>query len=255
MINGMNVYISGAQVVAKTVGAIRQTSNFVFAGDTNGALASNTAYYIYYMSDNNIWISTIAPNPEGNPSSAISTQNGGIWKIGSQEGVFLGSFVTDDNANIIPFERMGDEVVFLLSTQSSHVEPNNGHSFGWTSTTGKFPNTQKWAVGMDTMTPIPSTATWAIVDWEGATTRVSGQANFAILDPNLLPAPGDQDWYPVTSAQAAKSLPDNRRHVRVPVDKSGNIYVGDVAQPPANVTDTATIYYIGYVEAVQHLGN
>jgi len=76
-----------------------------------GGLAPDTVYYCYETQIPSLTCSTTSPWPNGQPSAPV-TADGGT----TQNVIFVGSFVTDNNAQIVPEKRIGEQV--LLKVQS-----------------------------------------------------------------------------------------------------------------------------------------
>jgi hypothetical protein len=268
LVNNSNADITGQNIVTKTKGGINQTTNFAYstrAGDTGGAQANYTAYYLYYaqyvngVTKYNIVISTFPPNPEGDPSQNISyTATDGTVVGGNSNAVFLGSYITDGTADVVPYHRAGDEVILEFSQAfASNAAPN---VITWNHNTGgatTWPFTKSANIWGTSSYPIPQSNNGGIVDVI-ATTAQAADVYMGFFDPGLIPVTQGTTWNPeiqwkVNSGGQVTRYSD---HIRVPVTSGGAIKVSDAFQPVAAglPNDTLTIYYRGYVEIIQHLG-
>jgi hypothetical protein len=95
---------------------------------SSSALSASTAYYVYYENNyigglpdgapNGLIFTTVQPTETGVPDTGGSKLAWAIPNVFCNDGapasdlVFLGSFLTDANADIIPFFRNGENILF-----------------------------------------------------------------------------------------------------------------------------------------------
>jgi hypothetical protein len=280
-----NIELNGLQITTKGVGL-----NAVFATG-QGPQASKTAYYVYYaqagttpvfdcaMCGSNICnapncnvytpvISTTPPFAEGYPSAGISYTVGGNLYGPTKNAVFLGSYITDNNGDMVPFDRQGEEVHLIFNTRRSTVHVSSEpYSFTPTSkgiagVAGAYPQIQKYDV--TTMNhdvpnwnyPVPASASGVIASVCFFTTQAQGLVAMSVLDPNLLTVNADNSWFASNiPTQVGGIFPVSKciERIRVQLDAAHNLYIIDESQPPVGQTDSATAAYWGYVESVHHL--
>jgi hypothetical protein len=241
--------IVGGVVTTKGAGA-----NAVF----DGPAVQNVfdSLYVYYAAYNNnanfqIVVSHGAPAPEGYPFVGLTyTPPGHPKQVNSQTAVFLGSYVTDANGDMIPFRRHGDEVIVEGSLHTEALQ----QSFSFLAADA-YPEVFTVKVGW----PLPSSASALIVN-AGllAQTFQAGHYYAAILEPG--------------SAKMTYTVPDPdcEYHAQVVVDNNyfsrlnayvpnakifapaGTIVVGACWGPP-NGGMELDIFYRGYVETIHHM--
>jgi hypothetical protein len=168
------------------------------------------------------------------------------------DGVFLGSFVTDGNGDIIPFVRAGNDV-FL----EPNAEPANTmyytplYTFGSTLPASSPSNPQTTQIGF---AQVPRSATAMIVDFEIQPITTAGYLSVFFLSPqSTTVAPG------CTSVSMHDFIYDPTptqgyflHQLRVPMTSAGQLTVGSCSIPTGGATLGTTL--VGYVENVNAPG-
>jgi len=235
LVNNSYTYITGASIVTKTTGGVNKTNNFAFstaAGDTGGAqTASYAAYYMYYgqyigdggITHYSIVVSTFSPAPEGDPSANISYTAPDTTPVPANiNAVFLGSYITDADAGMVPFTRAGNEVLLsinhaitgstgqLCQVVATGCGPaSTAYSkFSWTHALAPYPVTQNASIGSlwsgtanVSTWPIPKSNAGGIVSVIASTVNGGGAPSLVglgIFDKRLTPVAGagTTTWYP-----------------------------------------------------------
>ena len=172
-----------------------------FEGDPPQSQLANTIYYVYGLSINNgsvgsniykVVISEFAPSTQGSPGTTFTwcyfgTSGGACTNEGGSSEyplLFLGSYVTDQNANIIPFSRMGDVVKFRWPIFDGTVQaPYNNVIFN--NTSGSATGTIAFLSPFNgTSQIVPQSSSAMIVRLYGYNTDTSAHGVF-ILDPTI----------------------------------------------------------------------
>jgi hypothetical protein len=76
-----------------------------------GGLSADTVYYCYETQIPTLVCSTTSPWPNGQPSANITIDGG----ISAKNFIFVGSFMTDNSAQIIPEKRVGEQVILKVA--------------------------------------------------------------------------------------------------------------------------------------------
>lgn len=215
-------------------------------------LCPNSAYYMYYSGANGLVASVTPPYEDGYPQADLHTQNSNCNLDPAGDLVFLGSFITDASANIVPFERSGEDVIMTFTLAPSYnftLQPPDL----WATT---YPT---WVV--------PLTSTSMITDVDIASHDVSYDHQLWIVD-NL-------GTYP-TSAQCASGVPptgNDALFYTYPSQTGGVAFLRSRMTLPVFTTYSApwiqtaacdpnwgthsyvevTYTYVGYKEPVSHL--
>jgi hypothetical protein len=270
------IEIQGINFNTKAAGAIFDLLN-------GGPQAAYLAYYVYYAAAGaetlstcnfntcfssvcvghncNVYVPVISRTPplaEGYPSGAMSYVVSGQQYGPTQSAVFLGSYITDGNGDIVPFNRMGDEVTLMWRTGLTAFG-----FYGWAQaywTHDSYVPTQSYNLGQDAfghLFRVPRSARWGIADLLFSSNVASPAFDImGVVHPDAPVNVGDTSWHPVFAEYAnAATTPVAIVHrlVRVPLDSRGSIYLADPVQPAPGVTDWEQANYAGYVEVIHHL--
>jgi hypothetical protein len=232
LINGVQVQIHGALFVTRGVGA-----SAVFCNDTGGGQAKNTAYYVYYAlrqtGGYTHVVSVTAPTPQGYPGANISFDSNGPTT--TQKAVFLGSYMTDANADMIPFERHGEQVILT----------------GGFGTLGTVQFTPTGALRQTFAPPVgfPLTASGEIVDF-----NVELDGTLGPLDIYVNALGGCNSAYLADLFSASSTAPGKTftqyNDLILPIDQ---ITLLLCAHPPTGTTIEVSGKIVGYVETFYHL--
>jgi hypothetical protein len=121
---------------------VSTSTDITFAATTacpvSTALVKNTAYYVYFedvdlAGTTGLIFTTVWPLEDGNPSAGpLFYPVSGVCNTGTAAVnlLFLGSFITDANANVIPFLRSGQDVLFVNACSTSSVPFSAGPDAG-----------------------------------------------------------------------------------------------------------------------------
>jgi hypothetical protein len=283
-------YANGHQYAAAPPAAA-----FAFAAanmPAGGAPAPNTAYYVYLCWDTvaaaftaHPVISTTAPTTDGLPSAAINNHNGKRCNA-----LFVGSVVSDSLSNLVPFVRMGEEVILSLVNNVNNPCAAGATSMGagqvpfsWTALSAvcqflEFDSDSTTDAddvscnGRDNLLnalnlPYPTSASAIIVDWWITVVDTAGHFLFVPLHtPNPGPAPG----VALSNFQLNlfANLGQYYAHTRVNPWLVNAVNVGNTPAAPAQSAQFAIcidalpggnnvvrgyVYYRGYVESIGHL--
>jgi hypothetical protein len=268
-VNGTPTPIAGAYLQTKTDGT--HTQNAVFSTEGSGSQGACGVYYVYYDQYKNgtntlyqLVISTIAPWPEGLPSANLAYRaSDGTQVAGNENAVFLGSYLTDSNSHIVPFDRHGEQTYLLYdlaATNGSGTEGLAGPSFSW-SNGNNYPASQHAFIGGTNTCQVnpqqswqfPKSASGAIITMQ-ASTSSPNFVNIGVFDPALAPAVGATSWYANFLVNPPAAWAIVARRIIVPLDSSGFIWVADFQSPPTGKTDSLIIQYVGYIESITHPG-
>jgi hypothetical protein len=262
LIDGTFVQINGTgNIVTKTEGGINKSINFAFATDVGAGQAINTAYYVYYAIyfnptlQGNVVISTCNPNPEGDPSCNIAyTAVGGTVVAANEDAVFLGSYITDGSGDIIPFNRVGDDVILTplldVSTPTTVFESATIYF----QPTDTYPEVKSASIAG--LVPIPKTATAMIVDVYPTATSATDVNSTYILNPvaNTIDGTGGACKLHEQAQLVAIGFNVVYRQMRVQIASgSSKVWIGACVAGTGNRTYQTTVSLIGYVETVHHL--
>jgi hypothetical protein len=137
-------------------------------------LEPNTPYYLYYDGPNAYYVAAmVPPHEDGDPSQSLSYQRAqdSCATQRQQDLTFVGSFVTDPFSQLIPFTRMGDEVILLNSINGIYRDVSTMNPAGTTLT---FKGSDLQTKNVD--------LTWAIVAPNSTSSIVPQSASGVILD-------------------------------------------------------------------------
>jgi hypothetical protein len=292
IINNLPVYMNGAALQTKTVGA--NTQNAALCSDIAGnppVQQNSSVYYVYFFAASGAActlnsqcvsnscvanactlgytqvVSSYNPYTEGYPTHSLSCRipwtatNTGTLYGPTSNAVFLGSYITDGSSDVVPFERMGEQVTLMINTGQRQT---GGTIINFTPTStglvggaGVYPQTQKTQINITpgaVTFPIPLSASSAIANVNISTT--AGNETFGIVDANLQTVLVDNSYYPSISFTfgSAFSMPQlNYQYVRVVPDSAGFVYAVLANKPAVGMSVTLTAQYQGYVESVHHL--
>jgi hypothetical protein len=175
--------------------------------------------------------------------------------------VFIGSYMTDGNGDIIPFSRQGKKVLFTtpVSTPGSWT---NGGIWNWTWRpfgAGAQSEVIKW-------NPIPASASALIVSASGWNWDTTSAYTFFVLDPLGLGAPVQQggNWkfntqavFFINQARAATqggSFQFQEGQLQIKPDSSGNVTVWTQTAPLGQNLVDIDMSLAGYVEDIRSPG-
>jgi hypothetical protein len=280
------VTFSGNTVDSATGTAIATSpvaSNVTFDNSTGGAQAASHIYYLYAceVTGNPVsvafWVSLINPDSGGQASQVIVNPTNQRTQFTSAQTLFLGSFVTDTSGNIVPFLKMGDEVVLTGSVDADGVGNNDVWANSVTFfTTDAYPIVKALAFAS---APIPLTASSLLVDFivqnsdsQYDVQRVMSPAmitNCSTLTCQLL----DSSCHGNAQFELGASPTDGYvlyNHVRIKSGLNSTIPVGATGDPGTLTNATSSIEigkctkpltgnvvvyagYAGYVEVPHHI--
>jgi hypothetical protein len=203
---------------------------------------ANTAYYVYDVIDGDAqwWIiSTTAPVyfPGANVNINIDGDDDAFYAI------FLGSYLTDGNGDIIPFKREGKEV-FLFPEQSTSNTLPTWQQYGWWVPAGA-------SAVSDTVTfsPFPASASAALTSiyaWNIGTSDL----NFLIEDPWGMSPTGTEFWpqgYLAVKANTS-NLNEEYLQLRAGLNSSNQLTIWAAAGVSTLYDAAVNVALVGYVE-------
>jgi hypothetical protein len=250
MINGTATHVFGANWITRTVGGSIATGRF--CNDAVGGQVASKVYYVYYATYNadtelSHVISTIAPNPTGEPSANLVFTIDGHAE-NHKKAVFLGSYMTDALGNMIPFDRSGEEVML---TNRMQIGPALGVTFP--AGGAGYPMTQVLPIGANVL---PKTASAAIVEFlitSGALAAPPATHDIFVLDPWLAVATVNPYAQLDLLPTANTTVQYDQARVRVYSNQLplGAINLNLGVAPGGPITVKA--YLAGYVEPFHHL--
>src|SRR5581483_9586989 len=174
--------------------------------------------------------------------------------------VFLGSYITDGNGDMVPFRRTGDEVILLFNTAHRPIG-NTGVLFTNTSGGGTYPQVQSTNInstgGVTPWNyPIPASISGVLINFSAALTG-SGPLGAEMLD-GLLTGTSGGSYYitmeiVVGGGAPYLDAPSIQYMVRATLDGSNKLNFGMTTNPGAGNSMGIAPQYAGYVEVTHHL--
>jgi hypothetical protein len=260
-----NVYDNGFKTKGNAnLSSVTWTATSSTCAAQNSQQASSV-YYVYYdyVSPNNsiLIVSTVGPYHDAYPGSALYWGTAGSCQTGQLGLVFVGSFMTDQNGDMRPFTRQGDDV-FVVSPVSTPGTWTNGGIWNWTWRpfgAGAHSEVIQW-------TPMPVSASALIVSASGWNWDTTSSYTFFVLDSMGLGAPVQQggNWKfntqavffinQASAATQAGSFQFQGRQLRIKPDSSGNVTLWTQTAPTAQNVVDIDMGLVGYVEAIRSPG-
>jgi hypothetical protein len=159
------------------------------------------------------------------------------------DAVFLGSYLTDGNGDIIPFKREGKEV-HLFPEQSTSATLPTWQQYGWW-----VPNGAAAVSNTVTFSPFPASASGALTSiyaWNIGTSDL----NFLIVDPWGMSPDGTEFWpqgYLAVKANTS-NLNEEYLQLRVGLNSSNELTVWGAAGVSTYGDAAVNVALVGYVE-------
>jgi hypothetical protein len=257
MINGVvEVPIAFPCIETKAIAGVGPFCNLpTFCADSPGGQLANKSYYIYYAAYLALGVTRYAPvisltppGAEGAPSGNIQFTIAPNPQTTTLAAVFLGSYLTDAAGDLIPFERMGAEVILIPKLVAGAPFSQLAYAFAAPANAATHAFRQ-----------MPASAAGLIVDiavtpQKSVGGAIPGAADLYVLDPvfnAFAGGPNSQHhiWVPAGTAsvqydhQWIKTLPGN---TNITLDLPVNPVV-------LGTSYNVTLDLVGYVEPVSHL--
>lgn len=266
---GTNFSTGAPQFVTSPAGI-----NFAFATDVaGGAQAANTAYYVYGANNAGVlqWvISTSAPNQGGEPWQSLTYTPHGGAQTTTTFALFVGSYITDANKNIVPFLKKGDEITLTPSVNTSSAGHQNTTWSNIVTFTSVLVYPDVLALTFPAGTTIPLTASALLVDFVMVNTDTVAH-DVRVLNPTLDTdvtagvCTANPQYYMIAGLGAAgQPWPYNHARIKTAINTQLNgsgalanaattVEVGACTAPAAGKTYKVSGAYVGYVEVTHHL--
>lgn len=279
-INGTTHTVTGGGFITTALGAC---CTFFEAG-TGGSQAANTAYYFYAAirpttGGVDFVISTIQPNTGGEPSqNLVWTPVVGNPAVNTGSALFLGSWITDSNSNIVPFLKEGDDVILTPSEDTDTPGQGPYSQFVTFNTTGAYPQVKTATFGAGAP-PIPLSASGLILDFNLSNTD-STFHEVRILNPTLDTDVGagvctaNAQYYmavsQVVAGLATPAWPYEHARIKTAINTSipagtsdggpgtptnalNTVQIGACTAPATGTSYTLAVLMVGYTEVTHHL--